>query len=43
VWAGRLLNYAVNALTEAVERRSQTLREPVPGSLTTNFHIVAVR
>ncbi len=32
---------AANALAEAVDRRSAVLREPVPGSLIANFHVVA--
>ncbi len=32
---------AANALAEAVDRRSALLREPVPGSLIANFHVVA--
>jgi len=43
VWAGRLVNYAINSLASALERRAPSLREPIPGSLTTNFHIVALR
>jgi SAM-dependent methyltransferase len=43
VWAGRLVNYALNSLAVALERRSPSLRDLRPGSLTTNFHIVAVK
>jgi len=43
VWAGRLVVYAINRVAAALDRLSPTLREPVPGSLTVNFHIVAVR
>jgi SAM-dependent methyltransferase len=43
IWAGRLVNYALNSLAAALDRRSPALREPIPGSLTTNFHIVAVK
>jgi SAM-dependent methyltransferase len=41
VWAGRLVNYALNSVAAALERSSRSLREPIPGSLTVNFHIVA--
>jgi SAM-dependent methyltransferase len=43
VWAGRLVNYALNSAAAALDRRTAALREPIPGSLTTNFHIVAER
>jgi SAM-dependent methyltransferase len=43
VWAGRLVVYAINRLAAALDQLSPALREPVPGSLTVNFHIVAER
>ena len=43
VWAGRLVNYAINGLAAALERRVPVLRETIPGSLTTNFHIVGTK
>lgn len=42
-WAGRLAVRALNTAAAAIDRRSPLLREPVPGSLTTNFHVVAER
>lgn len=42
-WAGRILNRGVNTVAAAIDRSSRQLRAPVPGSLTTNFHIVAER
>ena len=41
IWAGEIVNRGVNALAAAIDKRSRKLREPVPGSLTTNFHLVA--
>jgi SAM-dependent methyltransferase len=32
---------AVNAVAEAIDRRSATLREPGPGTLFANYHVVA--
>jgi SAM-dependent methyltransferase len=32
---------AINAASEAVDGRVASLREPIPGSLTANFHVVA--
>jgi SAM-dependent methyltransferase len=32
---------AINAVSEAVDSRVTSLREPIPGSLTANFHVVA--
>jgi 2-polyprenyl-3-methyl-5-hydroxy-6-metoxy-1,4-benzoquinol methylase len=43
IWAGEIVNRGVNALAAAIDKRSRALREPVPGSLTTNFHVVAER
>ena len=42
-WAGRLAAGGINSAAAAIDRRSRLLREPVPGSLTTNFHVVAER
>ena len=39
--AVRPLVAAVNRAAEAVDRRSPTLREPVPGTLFANYHVVA--
>jgi hypothetical protein len=33
----------LNALAEAIDRRSAILREPGPGTLFANFHVLAVR
>lgn len=33
--------WALNRLGDALDRRVRSLREPVPGSLTANFHVVA--
>jgi hypothetical protein len=38
---GELAVGAINIAAGAIDRRSAQLREPVPGSLTTNFHVVA--
>ena len=43
VWAGELVNRAVNRAGGALDRRSRLLRHAVPGSLIANFHITAVR
>jgi SAM-dependent methyltransferase len=43
LWAGGLAVRAINKAAAAIDRRSSDLREPVPGSLTTNFHVVAER
>jgi len=43
VWAGRPLVWTMNTLAAALDRRVPSLREPIPGSLAVNFHIVAVR
>jgi SAM-dependent methyltransferase len=43
LWAGALVVSAINRAAAAIDRRSPLLREPVPGSLTTNFHVVAER
>jgi hypothetical protein len=39
--AGYPLVAALNALGEAVDARVASLREPIPGSLSANFHVVA--
>ena len=39
----RLINRPLNALGAALDRSSPLLREPVPGSLIANFHVVAQR
>ena len=43
VWAGRPFVWTLNTLAAALDRRVPSLREPIPGSLTVNFHIVADR
>jgi len=43
VWAARGAIRGVYRVAEAVEARSHLLREPVPGSLIPNFHVVAQR
>ena len=43
VWAGRPLVWTMNTLAAALDRRVPSLREPIPGSLAVNFHIVAAR
>jgi SAM-dependent methyltransferase len=43
VWAGQALNWLLNTGAAALDRRASALREPIPGSLTVNFHIVAGR
>ncbi len=43
VWAGRLVNYALNAVAGALDRRFGSRRQPIAGSRTVNFHIVAER
>lgn len=42
-WAGRLISRAVNRLAPAIDARVGSLREPMPGSLFSNFHVVAER
>jgi SAM-dependent methyltransferase len=39
----RPLVSAVNTLAEAIDRRSGTLREPGPGTLFANYHVLAER
>jgi SAM-dependent methyltransferase len=43
VWAGRAVNWTINTVAGWLDRRSASLREPRPGSLTVNFHVVAER
>jgi SAM-dependent methyltransferase len=43
VWAGRAVNWTINGVSGWLDRRSPSLREPRPGSLTVNFHVVAER
>jgi SAM-dependent methyltransferase len=43
VWAGELVNRAVNRAAAALDRRSPQLREAGPGSLIANFHVTAER
>jgi len=43
VWLGRPLVWGLNALGAALDRRVPSLREPIPGSLAVNFHIVAAK
>jgi SAM-dependent methyltransferase len=43
VWAGAIAIRAINRVSASLDHRSPSLREPIPGSLTTNFHVVAVR
>ncbi len=42
-WLGLLVNRGVNAAAAAVDARVPLLREPVPGSLFANYHVVAER
>jgi SAM-dependent methyltransferase len=42
-WAARIVNRGVNATAAALDRRSAQLREPVPGALIANYHVVAER
>lgn len=39
--AVRPLVTAVNAMAEAIDRRSPSLREPIPGTLFANYHVIA--
>ena len=39
--AGRLVVRAINRIAPAIDRRSAMLREPIPGALFVNYHIVA--
>lgn len=39
--AGRPLVAAVNAGAEAIDKRSGSLREPIPGSIFANYHVTA--
>ena len=43
VWAGQLAAGVINSAAAAIDGSSRRLREPVPGSLTTNFHVAAER
>jgi len=43
VWAGRPLVWTMNTLAASLDRRVPSLCEPIPGSLTVNFHVVAER
>ena len=43
VWAGRLVNRAINRVAGFIDRRAPSLREPQPGSLFANYHVVAER
>jgi len=43
VWAGRPLVWTLNAIAAALDRSVPSLRDPIPGSLAVNFHIVAER
>jgi len=43
VWLGRLLNRAVNRLAGWLDRLTPSLREPRPGALFANYHVVAER
>jgi hypothetical protein len=36
-----LVNRVVNSLAAAIDARVALLREPVPGSLFANYHVVA--
>ena len=40
--AGRPLVAAVNAGAEAIDKRSGSLREPIPGSIFANYHVTAL-
>jgi SAM-dependent methyltransferase len=43
VRAGMLINRAVNSAAAALDARVRVLREPVPGSLFANYHVLAER
>jgi hypothetical protein len=38
-----LVNRAVNGLAAALDARVSLLREPLPGSIFANYHVVAER
>jgi SAM-dependent methyltransferase len=42
-WAANLVNRGLNRAAAAIDRRSRLLREPGPGALFTNYHVVAER
>jgi hypothetical protein len=41
--AGRPFVSAINRIAAAIDNRSSMLRELRPGSLTANYHVVAVK
>ena len=43
VWVGRMVCHAVNRVAGAIDARAASLREPRPGSLFANYHVVAER
>ncbi len=43
VWAGQIVNRVVNRLAGGIDARVASLREPLPGSLHANYHVVAER
>ena len=43
VWLGRLVNRAVNRVAGWLDRLAPSLREPRPGALFANYHVVAER
>src|SRR5262245_14473636 len=43
VWLGRLVNRAVNRVAGWLDRLAPSLREPRPGALFANLHVVAER
>ena len=43
VWLGRLVNHAVNRVAGWLDRLAPSLREPRPGALLANYHVVAER
>ncbi len=43
VWLGQAVNWTINSVAGWLDRRAASLRDPRPGSLTVNFHVVAER
>jgi SAM-dependent methyltransferase len=43
IWAGSLVNRAINRGAAAIDAHVTSLREPRPGSLFANYHVVAER
>jgi len=42
-WLGMVVNRAVNTVAASIDARVSLLREPVPGSIFANYHVVAER